>query len=211
LGAEKETYISYSAEDLLVVISMADDDPQEAEDAFHELVNRFRLALVKYCSIKCKSYNKEIEDAIDIVWNAFYKIKNNPTVFDLKKANTDDVESAVLAYLKGIVKKEFYNFYSPNKKIPIEIEYEVDTTLSGDLLPDRKILKEVNNEIINALKKLNWKQREVFLAYREFSPLGEYLPREVGKLLCETLNLTNSTLRVYNKRAKETLQQLLSN
>ncbi len=208
----KESYSGYAADDLLVVISMIDDEPEEAKGAYIELVNRFRNKLVEYCMVKCKANHKDVNYAVDIVWNVFYRIKNSPDGFTMSKANTDDHEEAVLAYLKGIARREFYDLFYPRKKSKvIEYDFKVDTSKEGTELYNRKVLKGINDEVVKVLSKLSWKEREVFLAYLEFAPNGEYLPREIGDQLRESLQLAGeSTLRVYNKRAKEKLQTLLN-
>ena len=212
LEQSQETYTEYSAEDLLVIISMADDEPEEAKNAFIELVNRYREKLTKYCAVKCAANGKDPGEAPDLVWNTFYKIKKNPNGFDMKEANTEDTEEAVLAYLKGIAKNEYYDRFFPKKK-PKQVNYDfkVDTSKTGEELYTRKVLRNINEEVILALSRLNWKQREVFLAYFEFAPNGEYLPREIGDQLREALQLAGeSSLRVYHLRAKEQLQKLLN-
>jgi DNA-directed RNA polymerase specialized sigma24 family protein len=106
---------------------MADDDPDEGQKAFEELVIRFGEELLRYCITMC---NTEVNpnkfqvvfdpgDAGDIVWNAFYQIKKNAHTFDRNKANTTDVEKAVEAYLKGFVHTEFMKkyFWLPKAKV----------------------------------------------------------------------------------------------
>jgi len=205
------TYKKYDAEELLVVLSMKDDDPEEAKIAFFELVERFKEELLRYCVTMCNtesSSNKsqvifDPEDAKDIVWNAFHRLKDNPYKFDLTKSNTDDIEKAVEAYLKGIVKTEFKKKYFWVEKVKIEYDYEIDISEEGVLMPSRKVLSMMTAEIEQALSGLTMKEREVFLAYAEFCPNDEYLPREICTLLREKLDLGESTLRVYRKRAKK--------
>lgn len=211
------TYVSYDSEELLVVLSMADDDPEEAKLAFYELVERFREELLRYCITMCNTEtnpNKfqvvfDADDASDIVWNAFYRIKSNPFKFDMSQANTDDVEKAVEAYLKGIVKVEFKKKYFGVEKVKIEIDYEVDLSEEGLLIPSRKVLRDMSAEIEQALMGLIVKEREVFLAYAEFCPNDEYIPREISSLLRVKLDLGESSLRVYNGRAKQKIRNRL--
>ena len=190
---------------------MVADEPEEAKLAFFELVERHRQELLRYCSTMCNtecSTNKnqvifDVADAKDIVWNAFYQIKKYPENFDLSKANTTNVEKAVLAYLKGIVRTEFKKKYFGTDKVPIEYVYEIDTSAEGVLLPTRNVLTSMAKEVEQALLSLTIKEREIFLAYAEFCPNDEYIPRPISSLLQEKLNVVESTLRVYKKRAKE--------
>lgn len=218
MEAATNTYSKYDSEELLVVLSMKDDDPEEAKTAFFELVNRHKKELLRYCVTMCNSQSNpnksqvifNPEDAKDIVWNAFYRLKSNPSKFDLQKSNTDDVEKAVEAYLKGIVKTEFKKKYFGVEKVKTEYDYQIDTSKEGVLMPSRKVLKEMSNEIEQALLGLSMKEREVFLAYTEFCPNKEYLPREIGELLRDKLNLGESTLRVYRKRAQQKITDRLN-
>lgn len=213
ISASENPYKDYSAEDLLVVLTMGDDDPEEAKLAFMELVARFREELVRYCMTMCNSKANpskfqvvfDPEDAGDIVWNAFYQIKRNPDKFDRSKANTEDIEKAVEAYLKGIVKTEFKKKYFSVEKIKVEYDYVIDTSKEGVLMPTRKVLEEMSAEVEDALTYLSMKEREIFLAYAEFCANGEYLPREISQLLQEKLDVAPSTLRVYRDRAKKKL------
>ena len=208
----QETYAEYSADELLVIISMAEDEPEEAKGAFVELVNRYREKLIKYCAVKCAANGKDPGEAPDLVWNAFHKIKKNPNGFSMEEANTEDNEEAVLAYLKGIAKNEYYDRFFPKKKQKqVNYDFKVDTSKTGEQLYTRKALRDVDQEVILALSRLNWKQREVFLAYFEFAQDGDYLPREIGNQLRESLQLAGeSSLRVYHLRAKAQLQKLLN-
>jgi len=213
ISTSENPYKDYNAEDLLVILSMGEDDPEEAKLAFMELVGRFREELVRYCMTMCNTQANpskfqvvfDPKDAVDIVWNAFYQIKKNPDNFDLKKANTNDIEKAVEAYLKGIVKTEFKKKYFSVEKIKVEYDYQIDTSKEGVLMPTRKILTEMSTEVEEALTYLPMKEREIFLAYAEFCPNGEYLPREISQLLQEKLDVAPSTLRVYRDRAKKKL------
>lgn len=213
ISTSENPYKDYNAEDLLVILSMGEDDPEEAKLAFMELVGRFREELVRYCMTMCNTQANpskfqvvfDPKDAVDIVWNAFYQIKKNPDNFDLKKANTNDIEKAVEAYLKGIVKTEFKKKYFSVEKIKVEYDYQIDTSKEGVLMPTRKILTEMSAEVEEALTYLPMKEREIFLAYAEFCPNGEYLPREISQLLQEKLDVAPSTLRVYRDRAKKKL------
>src|SRR5690606_2402875 len=213
ISTSENPYKDYNAEDLLVILSMGEDDPEEAKLAFMELVGRFREELVRYCMTMCNTQANpskfqvvfDPKDAVDIVWNAFYQIKKNPDNFDLKKANTNDIEKAVEAYLKGIVKTEFKKKYFSVEKIKVEYDYQIDTSKEGVLMPTRKILTEMSTEVEEALTYLPMKEREIFLAYAEFCPNGEYLPREISQLLQEKLDVAPSALRVYRDRAKKKL------
>lgn len=213
ISTSANPYKDYSAEDLLVVLSMGEDDPEEAKLAFMELVARFRDELVRYCMTMCNTEANpskfqvvfDPKDAVDIVWNAFYQIKKSPDKFNRTKANTEDIEKAVEAYLKGIVKTEFKKKYFSVEKIKVEYDYQVDTSKEGVLMHTRKVLAEMSAEVEEALTYLPMKEREIFLAYAEFCPNDEYLPREISQLLREKLDLAPSTLRVYRERARKKL------
>jgi DNA-directed RNA polymerase specialized sigma24 family protein len=215
LKEEDLEYKKYDSEELLVVLSLAEDEPEEAKVAFFELFNRYSKELVRYCVTMCNTEanpNKfsvvfDPGDAEEIVWNSFYQLKNSPENFDLSKATTKDKNKAVEAYLKGIVRTEFKKKYFGVEKLEVDYNYEVDLSIDGQLLPTRKILKEMSAEIEDALRSLPVKEREVFLAKVEFCPNGEYLPREIGSLLRDKLELPGeSSLRVYYQRAKTKLQ-----
>jgi len=214
---ETTSYKNYTSEELLVVMSFGDFDPDEAQLAFHELVIRFREELIRYCVTMCNSEANPSKfqvvfdpgDAVDIVWNAFHQIKKSPENFDLSKANTTNVEKAVEAYLKGIVRTEFKKKYFAVEKVKVEYNYEVDLSADGALMPTRKVLAEMTAEVEESLTYLPMKEREVFLAYAEFCPNDEYLPREIAQLLREKLDLAPSTLRVYRERARKKIVERL--
>lgn len=197
---------------------MAGDDPKEGEAAFAELVIRFREELLRYCTTMCNTEanpNKfqvvfDPNDAVEIVWNAFHQVKKSAHKFDRTRSNTADIEKAVEAYLKGHVKLEFKKKYFWPAKPKVEYDYVVDTSPSGVLMPTRKVLNEMTAEIEQALSILPWKEREIFLAYAEFCPNHEYLPREISELLQEKLDLSPSTLRVYRERARKKIQDWLN-
>lgn len=212
MPTETDTYKNYDAEELLVILSMADEEPEEAKGAFFEMVLRFREELVRYCVTMCNTEATTYKvifdagDAPEIVINAFHQIKKFPENFDRTKANTDNIEKAVEAYMKGIVRTEFKKKYFGVKKIEMDFNYEVDTSEDGELMPSRKVLQGMSQEVKEALMGLSMKEREIFLAYAEFCPNDEYLPRQISQLLQEKLNLAQSTLRVYRKRARQKMQ-----
>jgi RNA polymerase sigma factor (sigma-70 family) len=208
------TYTDYSSEDLLVIISFGEEELVARNAAFTQFVLRFREPLLKACELKCKYFGNDITDAADIVQNIFFQVLKHQT-FDKAKSKIKDTEQAVLAWLRGILKAEFFKYYFPKKKFEIEDEIEIiyGAFQGGGykLIDNKKYLGVQHQSIINALNTLTEKERAVYLTYREFSSIGEYLPRIVRQAMTEELGLTSSSLRVYHLRAKQKINQSLEN
>ena len=157
---------------------MIEDEPEEAKFAFFELVERHRVELLRYCISMCNtesSSNKnqivfDVGDAKDIVWNSFYRIKRYPENFDLEKANTDNIEKAVEAYLKGIVRTEFKKKYFGVGKAVVEYNYEIDSSPDGILMPTRNVLQSMSKEVEQCLLNLTIKEREIFFSLCRILP-----------------------------------------
>mgnify|MGYP006879657313 CR=1 FL=1 len=72
---EKATYKEYNSEDLLVIISMIKDEPEEAKFAFYELVERHRVELLRYCTSMCNTESSSSKNQI-MIENIYMNLNN---------------------------------------------------------------------------------------------------------------------------------------
>ncbi len=202
LQNEKQAAVSYSDEDLLVVISFREQNEVEAKEAFKVFYDRYYRFLFSLCYNVCKNIEPNGEDlAKDVFVNTMMAVYKSSNTYDSSK-------SKITTWLSRIAKREMLDLLNIlNEKrigekqfIPLNKDLAIsdkDTEESIEIeTPQKKALDE-------ALQNLSDKERDVLLTYMMYQEGNKHLPDEVIKVLCDRYETSSINLRKIKQRALE--------
>lgn len=200
-----------NSEDLLVIISMQDDEPNAAKDAFEEFYQRYNKFVWKTCFKLCG--NLQSFKAEELLQDVFLDVYNNydkTSYFDADKHK--NIESGIKFWLVGIIKNHLKRYFEECSKLS-NIDY-------GDSFPDRPFFDlPIKNELFDspkmilierALDSLKPRDREILLISMNFEDEGK-LPKEIKQTLCKVYGLLPDSLRQIKRRARKKVEDFIAN
>jgi RNA polymerase sigma factor (sigma-70 family) len=137
-------------DDLIELIGLKDDFPDEAREAYGKLFQSCWKPLFFMAKRMCEGRKNPQEDAEDLVMDTFNKVYENAGSF--KKRKLQDKQRrryAVLSWLKTIMKNVFYDVYLDDEiKVRIKKEKNGGSDDSSELIlpAKKKILKDHFND-----------------------------------------------------------------
>ncbi|MDR0231057.1 MAG: RNA polymerase subunit sigma [Dysgonamonadaceae bacterium] len=210
--AEKIDFENMVGSELLEYISFKDEFPNEAELAFYVFCDRYQRDILQKAEIQCSKFGYNEAIAFLAAKCTFDKVWRSHT-FDMKKANTKNVDRAILLWMYKILYTQILLFKdSDTCAQPTE---EEDLSLIENLeelvnvyvpenLEKQKELKENYSFLERALQGLSQKHKIIYFTYLAYKPeKGKNIPRSVSKKLQEQLDLTQPSIRVYRKEATD--------
>lgn len=203
------------SEDLLVYISMQEDDPGEARKAFNEFHRRFKQFVWSVAVSLARKIHDPNQEAIarDIFNDTFLDVFHNhakENYFDSDRC--DDIEKGIKAWLAGIARTHYYHMLDAVKATS-NMSYL-------DVFPERPFFDQDDSEaeemvdpplmsvLQRALQTLSDRDREILLIAAQFEEQGR-LPKEVKQSLCKAYGLAPDSLRQVKKRSKEKIEKYL--
>ena len=188
-----QTTVSYSDEDLLVLMSFREENEEEAKCAFELFYKRYGDLLWNLCLSVCSNIEYESEElAKDVFANTMSAVYYSSHTYDSKKANVKTWMSTIAKNkMRDLLKiftetrideKEFENIEAKNE---IEIQF---TT------PQQKALDK-------ALETLSEREKDVLFTYMTFQDGRKHLPDEEIEMLCKRYDTTSQNLRKIKERA----------
>jgi len=190
------------------------DDPEDsqwAEDAFHNIVFRYREQLLKDTTVMCRKNQLTETDAEEIANRVFERVWKYPS-FKASECNAKDLDRCFRFYLNKIARRVFADHVTPDES-PFTGNEKIVTSLvdpNADHTPERlAVLKEKEAQLDLIFSKLSTKHKVIYLTYMLHEHEGRYLPRRLSNELKDYLNLSQSSIRVYKKQAFETVNKEL--
>lgn len=183
--------------ELLKLLCSSDQD----EDLYQEFSRRFWPDLLSECTDICKKRKIDSQVGAEIAHETLERVRKYKS-FQEDGIRLPDERKAILVYLIRIVKRQFYTYHNKQKKAEqVHKTYfdDIQINFNGTIDPsDLKYKKEIALKI---LKKLNPKEKEVFLADMEHKRHQKYLPDDVLEFLAEKLKVKKDTVRKIRERA----------
>lgn len=200
LQKEKQATISYSDEDLLVVISFREKNEVEAKEAFKIFYDRYKRFLLSLCYKVCQNIEPNgAELAKDVFVNTMMAVYESSNTYNASK-------SKVATWLSCIAKHEMLDLLNIlNEKrigekqfIPLNEDLAISDTEDNIEIetPQKKALDE-------ALQTLSDKERDILLTYMMYQEGNKHLPDEVIQVLCDRYETSSINLRKIKQRALE--------
>ena len=196
-------------EDLIEFVKFKTDPNylDEARAAFVVLTHRFEQDVLRKCTIICRNWGYSDADALELANRTFEKFWEYHS-FDKEKSNVADIDLAFKLYLYKIAENELKQAYN-DQSYPYDGSEQIitsfdDLNLDGDIEKARD-LRKAKDVIDRALSKLTPKHKIIYLTYSVHEEEGRKLPRQLLKQLQTKLDLTQNSIRVYKKEAKDSV------
>lgn len=196
LQNKEQTYISYSDEDLFVMMSFREENEMEAQAAFRIFYDRYKDFLWSLCYRVCQN---DEELAKDVFMNTMMAVYQNSHTYNVSK-------SKVTTWMSNIAKHEMFDLLDVLKEKRIGEKTFVpldDNLVIPDIKDDTNIETPEKKALNEALQTLSEKERDVLLTYMMYQDGNKHLPDEVTKLLCERYGTTSVNLRKIKQRTLE--------
>ena len=205
-----EDYSTYNEEDLMVILQFKDDSPEDAQAAALVLYTQFNDRLIAACIRKLQFHNSDIGHAADIVFNTWWRVKDQPQNYDSKKARGKTPKEKVYRFIRGIMIHEYANWFNgrsiPNHEEEYQIIYDLEdeSKYTNERL---RALREIEVESGRAITGLSDAEKAIFFTYLEYRPEGKKIPRAVRRMLAEKFGLYGKdSIITYYGRAKRKIQ-----
>lgn len=183
--------------ELLKLLCSSDQD----EDLFREFSRRFWPDLLEECKDICKKRKIDSQIGAEIAHETLERVRKYKS-FHEDGIRLPDERKAILVYLFRIANRQFNTYYSKqNREEQVHKSYfdDIQNNFNGSIdTSDLEYKKEIATKI---LKKLNPKEREVFLVDMEYKRHQKYLPDDVLELLSEKLKVKKDSVRKIRERA----------
>lgn len=200
-----------SVEDLLLIISDRQSDPDGADEGFKEIYWRYSEALTNAMRGVLKSkgiYNPELVEST--VNNVFVEISLKPLSFSYDRNSHKSEDTAFRAWIYCIARNELADLmkesikYSDLHAVAIEdeiIENLVEIEVEQDILSGNRQLLE------QALSILSERDRAILLTYFDCHVEGKYAPTEALDTMCEYWGTTRDNARQIKKRSLDKVKR----
>jgi hypothetical protein len=208
---------SMSGSELVEFISWKEEYPKEAEQAFTVFCSRYERDLIRKAEIYCSKFNYSEVEALLVVHCTFARVWKYPT-FDIKKAKSKNVDTAVLIWMYPILYTQIVLLGKKNTcaEPSLEEDLSIVSTVEemieiriGDDTEKKKELKAMLEFINDAMLALSEKHKIIYLTYKAYEEVGKNIPRSVSKKLREQLDLTQSSIQVYKMEANQHIEKYL--
>lgn len=196
LQNKKQTYISYSDEDLFVMMSFREENEMEAQVAFRVFYDRHKDFLWNLCYRVCQ-YDEEL--AKDVFMNTMMAVYQNSHTYNASK-------SKITTWISNIAKHEMLDLLDVLKEKRIGEKTFVsldDNLVVPDIKDNTNIETPEKKALDEALQTLSEKERDVLLTYMMYQDGNRHLPGEVTKFLCDRYGTTSVNLRKIKQRTLE--------
>ncbi|WP_298731597.1 hypothetical protein [uncultured Chitinophaga sp.] len=212
---EWELFKDETTADLIAGMATTDpaEDPSVADAIFWAFIMRYRERVQKKCRVVANHMGYDDAIADEIATEAFRKFRYC-TSFKQENCRNWTLDDCVEIYIGKIATRLLsdYRRNTTHSKMDIpenEIFWELPDLDILDPEPERKAQLQKQHDIIsNALESLPPSHKAIYLTYAYYESKagdGEYIPRSVTKRLRDEFNLTQESIRVYKKKAFETV------
>lgn len=217
---EKIDFESMVGSELLEYISFKDEFPNEAEMAFYVFQARYQRDILQKSEVLCSKFEYNEAIAFLAATCTFDKVWKNAHTFNMKKANTKNVDKAILLWMYKILFTQILLFKNrdtcaqPTKEEDLSLINDVDGLIkvhAPENLEKQKELKENLSFLERALQRLSPKHRIIYFTYLAYKPdKDKNIPRSVSNKLQEQLELTQASIRVYRKEATDLVNNYIN-
>lgn len=217
---EKIDFENMVGSELLEYISFKDEFPNEAEMAFYVFQARYQRDILQKSEVLCSKFEYNEAIAFLAATCTFDKVWKNAHTFNMKKANTKNVDKAILLWMYKILFTQILLFKNrdtcaqPTKEEDLSLINDVDGLIkvhAPENLEKQKELKENLSFLERALQRLSPKHRIIYFTYLAYKPdKDKNIPRSVSNKLQEQLDLTQASIRVYRKEATDLVNNYIN-
>ena len=217
---EKIDFENMVGSELLEYISFKDEFPNEAELAFYVFCDRYQQDILQKSEIQCSKFEYNEAIAFLAAKCTFDKVWNKAHTFSMKKANTKNIDKAILLWMYKILYTQILLFKDrdtcaqPTEEEDLSLIENLDALVNvyaPENLEKQKELKENLSFLERVLQGLSQKHRIIYFTYLAYKPeKDKNIPRSVSNKLKEQLDLTQASIRVYRKDATDLVNNYIN-
>jgi hypothetical protein len=217
---EKIDFENMVGSELLEYISFKDEFPNEAELAFYVFCDRYQRDILQKSEIQCSKFEYNEAIAFLAAKCTFDKVWNKAHTFSMEKANTKNIDKAILLWMYKILYTQILLFKDrdtcaqPTEEEDLSLIENLDALVNvyaPENLEKQKELKENLSFLERILQGLSLKHRIIYFTYLAYKPeKGKNIPRSVSNKLKEQLDLTQASIRVYRKDATDLVNNYIN-
>lgn len=206
--------------ELLEYISFKDEFPNEAELAFCVFCDRYQRDILQKSEIQCSKFEYNEAIAFLAAKCTFDKVWNKAHTFSMEKANTKNIDKAILLWMYKILYTQILLFKDrdtcaqPTEEEDLSLIENLDTLVNvyaPDNIEKQKELKENLSFLERVLLGLSQKHRIIYFTYLAYKPeKDKNIPRSISNKLKEQLDLTQASIRVYRKDATDLVNNYIN-
>lgn len=203
-------------EDLFLIMSMKDDDLEQAHKAYSEFHKRYAKYLYAVTKKVCSNFVQKYGDTLteSVFSNTILKVYEKAETFiaiDHLKTEVEK-ERRLKAWLGKIATNEMKMLLRELKKDDDKI------TFDSNFINEQEIIAEEDNEkktrktferklLDSALNSLKEQHRHILLTYYAYEEEGKNMPSNVLDELCAMHDTTKENLRQIKKRSLEKIKK----
>jgi len=220
LMTEKIDFEKMVGSELLEYISFKDEFPNEAELAFCVFCDRYQRDILQKSEIQCSKFEYNEAIAFLAAKCTFDKVWNKAHTFSMGKANTKNIDKAILLWMYKILYTQILLFKDrdtcaqPTEEEDLSLIENLDALVNvyaPEDIEKQKELKDNYSFLERVLQGLSIKHRIIYFTYLAYKPeKGKNIPRSVSNKLKEQLNLTHASIRVYRKDATDLVNNYIN-
>lgn len=217
---EKIDFENMVGSELLEYISFKDEFPNEAELAFYVFCDRYQQDILQKSEIQCSKFEYNEAIAFLAAKCTFDKVWNKAHTFSMEKANTKNIDKAILLWMYKILYTQILLFKDrdtcaqPTEEEDLSLIENLDALVNvyaPENLEKQKELKENLSFLERVLQGLSQKHRIIYFTYLAYKPeKDKNIPRSVSNKLKEQLDLTQASIRVYRKDATDLVNNYIN-
>ena len=206
--------------ELLEYISFKDEFPNEAELAFCVFCDRYQRDILQKSEIQCSKFEYNEAIAFLAAKCTFDKVWNKAHTFSMEKANTKNIDKAILLWMYKILYTQILLFKDrdtcaqPTEEEDLSLIENLDTLVNvyaPDNIEKQKELKENLSFLERVLLGLSQKHRIIYFTYLAYKQdKDKNIPRSISNKLKEQLDLTQASIRVYRKDATDLVNNYIN-
>lgn len=206
-------------EEVLLMMSMKEDDPGGARTAFREFHRRFKVSLWKYCKRSCVklefNYSNPALTVFDNVLNKAYLKAGN--LLKIEEGTTEDDKNRIMsAWLKKTAYNEINDLYAEIAGYAEKHELTGDDKALNNLMASwlrqqaAKYVASPEMELIrNALDQLSERDRHIYLSLLELEDDHRYIEKDKMKWLADFHNTTKDNIYHIRQRADKKIREYI--
>jgi hypothetical protein len=217
---EKIDFENMVGSELLEYISFKDEFPNEAELAFYVFCDKYQRDILQKSEIQCSKFEYNEAIAFLAAKCTFDKVWNKAHTFSMEKANTKNIDKAILLWMYKILYTQILLFKDrdtcaqPTEEEDLSLIENLDALVNvyaPENLEKQKELKENLSFLERVLQGLSQKHRIIYFTYLAYKPeKDKNIPRSVSNKLKEQLDLTQASIRVYRKDATDLVNNYIN-
>ncbi len=217
---EKIDFENMVGSELLEYISFKDEFPNEAELAFYVFCDRYQRDILQKSEIQCSKFEYNEAIAFLAAKCTFDKVWNKAQTFSMEKANTKNIDKAILLWMYKILYTQILLFKDrdtcaqPTEEEDLSLIENLDALVNvyaPENIEKQKELKENLSFLERVLQGLSQKHRIIYFTYLAYKPeKDKNIPRSISNKLKEQLDLTQASIRVYRKDATDLVNNYIN-